>query len=70
VWLQRAGIVVLVLDIQLPGMSGMDLHQYLASGGIRPPVVFSTGYDRPHFRLRAEQAGAVAYLTMPFPASS
>jgi len=67
VWEQRAGIVFLVLDIQLPGMSGLDLQEHLASCGIRPPVVFITGYDRPIFRQRAEQAGAVAYLTKPFP---
>ncbi|RYD67950.1 MAG: response regulator [Verrucomicrobiaceae bacterium] len=65
-WDQRAAIVFLILDIQLPGMSGLDLHQHLASFGIRPPVVFITGYDRPIFRQRAEQAGAVAYLTKPF----
>jgi len=67
VWDQRAGVVFLVLDIQLPGMSGLDLQQELASSGVHPPVAFITGYDRPHFRQRAEQAGAVAYLTKPFP---
>jgi FixJ family two-component response regulator len=67
VWDQRAGIVFLVLDIQLPGMSGLDLHENLVSVGISPPVVFITGYDRPIFRQRAEQAGAAAYLTKPFP---
>ena len=67
VWDRRGGIIFLVLDIQLPGMSGLDLHQHLATCGIKPPVVFITGYDRPHFRQRAELAGAVAYLTKPFP---
>jgi FixJ family two-component response regulator len=66
VWDQLTGIVFLVLDIQLPGMSGLDLHQHLASCGVHPPVVFITGYDQPHFRQRAELAGAVAYLTKPF----
>jgi FixJ family two-component response regulator len=66
-WDQRAGIVFLVLDIQLPGMSGLDLREHLVSCGIHPPVVFITGYDRPIFRQRAEQAGAAAYLTKPFP---
>jgi len=67
VWDQRAGMAFLVLDIQLPGMSGLDLYQHLASSGILPPVVFITGYDQQIFRQRAEQAGAVAYLTKPFP---
>jgi len=67
VWDQRAGMAFLILDIQLPGMSGLDLHEHLASCGIRPPVVFITGYDRQIFRQRAEQAGAVAYLAKPFP---
>jgi FixJ family two-component response regulator len=67
VWDQRAGMAFLILDIQLPGMSGLDLHEHLASSGICPPVVFITGYDQPYFRQRAEQAGAVAYLTKPFP---
>lgn len=67
VWEKHAGIIFLILDIQLPGMSGLDLHQHLVSCGICPPVVFITGYDQPYFRQRAEQAGAVAYLTKPFP---
>ena len=67
IWERHAGINFLILDIQLPGMSGLDLHQHLVSSGISPPVVFLTGYDQPYFRQRAEQAGAVAYLTKPFP---
>lgn len=63
---ERAGnAALLILDIQLPGMSGPELQQHLADEGICPPVIFITGYDRPSFRAKAEEAGA-AYLAKPF----
>ena len=58
----------LVLDIELPGMSGIDLHARLAASGIQLPVIFITGHDRPVFREKAESAGA-CYLPKPFPSS-
>lgn len=58
----------LILDIQLPGMSGLELRDHLGGAGIHPPVVFITGHDRPFLRERALEKGAVAYLTKPFPA--
>jgi FixJ family two-component response regulator len=58
----------LILDIQLPGMSGLDLRDHLRGIGICPPVIFITGHDRPDFRERAMEKDAVAYLTKPFPA--
>lgn len=58
----------LVLDIELPGMSGIDLHARLTSAGIHLPVIFITGHDRPIFREKAESAGA-CYLPKPFPSS-
>ncbi len=63
---ERAGnAALLILDIQLPGMSGLELQQRLAAEGTSPPVIFITGYDRPSFRVKAEEAGA-AYLAKPF----
>lgn len=56
----------LVLDIELPGMSGLDFHAHLAIAGIHLPVIFITGHDRPVFRERAHGIGA-CYLTKPFP---
>lgn len=56
---------LLILDIQLPGMSGFELRRHLAASGIAPPVIFITGYDRPWFRTEAADAGA-AYLPKPF----
>jgi len=65
-WEDRDTASLLILDVQLPGMSGLDLQQTLMTAGHCPPVVFITGQDRPHFRSRAESACAAAYLTKPF----
>jgi FixJ family two-component response regulator len=59
----------LILDIQLPGLSGFELHEHLVSRGIRLPVVFITGQDQPLSREKARKAGAAAYLTKPFAAA-
>jgi len=59
----------LILDVQLPGLSGFELHEHLLKRGIHLPVVFITGQDQPHSREKARQAGAAAYLTKPFPAA-
>ena len=61
-----AGAAVLILDIQLPGMSGLDLCRRLLAAGEVPPVIFITGKDRPGTRDEALRSGAVAYLTKPF----
>lgn len=66
-WDGLGSVSLLIVDIHLPGISGLELHQRLASEGIAPPVIFITGHDRPFIRQKAEQAGAVAYLTKPFP---
>lgn len=57
---------VLILDIQLPGMSGLDLCRHLMAAGGVPPVIFITGRDRPETRDQALRSGAVAYFTKPF----
>jgi arylsulfatase A-like enzyme len=56
----------LVLEIELPGMFGLDLHAHLATVGGHFPVIFITAHDRPVFRKRAQSIGA-CYLTKPFP---
>jgi FixJ family two-component response regulator len=58
----------LVLDIELPGMSGLDLHSHLEVSGVHLPVIFITGHDLPVFREKAQSAGA-CYLTKPFPST-
>jgi FixJ family two-component response regulator len=57
----------LVLDINLPGVSGFELYTRLGELGLRLPVIFITAFDDPASRTRAENAGAIAYLTKPFP---
>jgi FixJ family two-component response regulator len=55
----------LVLDIQLGGISGLDLLQRLRESGILTPVIFVTAHDVPEFREQARQAGCIAYLRKP-----
>jgi len=55
----------LVVDIQMPGMNGLQLQSRLAGEGYSIPIIFITAYgDKP--RRRALQAGAVAFLDKPF----
>jgi FixJ family two-component response regulator len=58
--------VCLILDLHLPGMSGLELQARLA--GLRPglPVVFITSYPDDRVRTRALNGGAVAFLSKPF----
>ena len=56
----------LVLDIRLPGMTGLDLQEKLVSSGAKYSVIFMTAHDNPQWRERAKKAGAIAYLTKPF----
>ncbi len=52
----------LVLDVQLEGMSGIELAQRLASEGAPPPFIFITAHDDPAARAEAEAAGCAAYF--------
>jgi DNA-binding NtrC family response regulator len=56
----------LVLDIQLPGISGLDLQQQLRNGDTQIPIVFVTGYGDIPTSVRAMKAGAIEFLTKPF----
>ena len=56
----------LVLDIQLPGISGLDLQQELADGDAQIPIIFMTGYGDIPTTVRAMKAGAIEFLTKPF----
>ena len=55
----------LVLDIQLGGMSGVELQQRLHELGDRTPIIFVTAHDEPEVRAEAVQSGCVAYLRKP-----
>jgi len=52
----------LVLDVQLEGMSGIELAQRLAADGAPPPFIFITAHDDPAARAEAEAAGCAAYF--------
>ena len=56
----------LILDIHLPGMSGVELHQQLFRSGHSVPAIFTTGKDSETTRRAAMATGCVAYLTKPF----
>ena len=56
----------LITDIQLPGMSGLDLQDHLRARGYQVPVIFITAFPEENFRRRAEAGGAVAFLAKPF----
>ena len=56
----------LVLDVQLPGISGLDLQQELRKGDARIPIIFMTGYGDIPMSVRAMKAGAIEFLTKPF----
>src|SRR5437773_1808122 len=54
-----------VLDVQLPGLSGLDLQQELAKAGVKIPIIFITGYGDIPTSVRAIKAGALEFLTKP-----
>jgi FixJ family two-component response regulator len=56
----------LVLDVRLPGMSGLTFQQELAKASIGLPVIFITGYGDIPMTVRAMKAGAAEFLTKPF----
>ncbi len=56
----------LVLDVRLPGLSGLDFQRELAQANIRIPIIFITGHGDIPMTVRAMKAGAVEFLTKPF----
>ena len=56
----------LLLDLQLPGLSGLDLQKRMAEVGMEIPIVFLTGHGNIPASVRAMKAGAVEFLTKPF----
>jgi FixJ family two-component response regulator len=58
--------VCLVLDVQLAGMSGLDLLQRMLGQRSRVPVIFITAHDEPAVRVEATRLGCLAYLCKPF----
>jgi FixJ family two-component response regulator len=56
----------LILDLQLPGLSGLELQTHLLTFGPQPPIVFISAFADQQCRERALHAGAVAFLTKPY----
>ena len=56
----------LVLDVRLPGVSGLDFQAELERAGLHIPIVFMTGHGDIPMSVRAMKAGAVEFLTKPF----
>src|SRR5437899_6878877 len=60
------GPACLVLDVRMPGLSGMDLQRELTEADIEIPIIFITGRGDIPMSVRAMKAGAVEFLTKPF----
>ena len=56
----------LVLDVRLPGMSGIKVQEKLSRAGVYVPIVFVTGHGDVAMAVRAMKAGAIDFLTKPF----
>jgi FixJ family two-component response regulator len=56
----------LIVDVRMPGMSGLELQQQLATANYSMPIIFITAHGDADTRARALRAGAVAFLDKPF----
>lgn len=57
---------VLVLDVRMPGMNGLELQKYLTDSGFNIPIIFITAHEDIQARQMALEAGALAFLKKPF----
>jgi len=55
----------LIADLQMPGLNGLDLQDYLRAQGYQTPVIFVTAFPKKEARARALRAGAIAFLSKP-----
>lgn len=56
----------IVADVQMPGMSGLDLHRRLKRAGHTAPLIFITAFPEDHVRAQAASGGAFGFLAKPF----
>jgi len=63
---QVSKISCLITDLNMPGLSGLDLQDRLIATGHRFPIIFITGYPDENVRVRAMKAGAIGFLSKPF----
>jgi FixJ family two-component response regulator len=59
-------VACLIIDVQMPGMSGLDLQNRLRLETYDTPIIFISAFPEERFRTRALNAGAVAFLSKPF----
>jgi FixJ family two-component response regulator len=59
-----------IADVQMPGMSGVELQAHLLTQGYRMPFIFFTAFPDEQIRAQALRAGAICYLTKPFDGDS
>jgi FixJ family two-component response regulator len=60
----------LIVDLQMPDMTGLELQRHLTRSGVRIPTIVITAHDEAKARERCEQAGAVAFLSKPLRGAS
>ena len=60
------GTTCLITDVQMPGLSGLELQEALQSLGHQTPVIVITGYPNEKHRTRALENGAIGFLSKPF----
>lgn len=65
----ETSIDCVVLDIDLRGMSGIDLQRKVKEAGLKLPIIFITALEDTRLQTKAEQAGSIAYLRKPFAGS-
>jgi FixJ family two-component response regulator len=64
-WRKTHRVDCVVLDLQMPGLTGLEVQQHLLRTGTRLPVVIITGHDEPTTHVQCLAAGAAAYLCKP-----
>ena len=62
---QDSATVCVILDIGLPGMSGLDLQRHLVAENSQIPIIFVSAHDEAEMRTQALAAGAIAFLSKP-----
>ena len=62
----RPATSCVISDVQMPGLSGLELQEILASEGSRLPIIFVTAFPNAHARRAALQGGATCFLSKPF----